>query len=235
MAKEQPSTLEDIIQTMIGSVMPLARKQIADLVKKILPKEIKKPWIASIIGGIAQIVERRAKLPLNLQESFSNLIEAFAREIAAQSEDTPKEAKEKIGAKRIEEIFAKQLEEATRKIAEAENIENEKERQKAIIAAETEIIKAYLEAISGLTKSTQEQVEVKEGKKIDWEKVFNEIKKALNKTWEKVKEETPKGYQKTKEAVKTMDQKAEKLADKLEELRKKIRRHGLIARREREE
>jgi hypothetical protein len=221
--------LEKLLGPVIGALRPELRN-FARKIVDILPENIRNELVGRLIGASAQFVERIDWLPF--KESISDAIEVVADEIGKQVKKPKEEVKEKIGAKRIEEMFAKQLEEAKKKISEAENIENEKERQKAIIAAETEIIKAYLEAISGLTKSTQEQVEVKEGKKIDWKKVFNEIKKALNKTWEKVKEETPKGYQKTKEAVKTMDQKASEMGKKMKELSKeiskKIDKQGLI-------
>jgi hypothetical protein len=225
MAERKHMNFKEFLRIIVGAIRPELRKIAQDFVK-VLPEGLRKEWVGRFMGSLAQFVEKSDIF--GIQETISDMIEITADEVAKQIKKPKEEIKEKIGAKRIEEIFAKQLEEATRKIAEAENIENEKERQKAIITAETEIFKTYLEAISELTKSTQEQVEIKEGKKIDWKKVFNEIKKALNKTWEKAKEETPKGYQKTKEAVKTMDQKAEELADKIAELRKKLRKTDLL-------
>jgi len=229
MAERIHMDFKEFLRIIVGAIRPELRK-IAQEFVKFLPEGLRKEWVGRLIGSLAQFVEKKDMF--GIQEAISDMIEITSDEVSKQVKKPKEEVKEKIGANYIEEMFLKQLEEAKRKIAEAENIENEKERQKKIIEAQTEIFKAYLEALTEITKSTHKEIEVKEEKKIDWEKVFNRIGEALNKTWEQIKEKTPSAYQKTKDVVKTVDKKAEEWASKIEELRKKVKKHGLITRRE---
>jgi phage-related tail protein len=224
--------LEKLLGPVIGALRPELRN-FARKIVDILPENIRTELVGRLIGASAQFVERIDWLPF--KESISDAIEVVADEIGKQVRKPKEEVKEKIGAKYIEEMFLKQLEEAKRKIAEAEDIENEKERQKKIIEAQTEIFKAYLEALSEITKSAQKEIEEKGGKKIDWEQVFNKLGQVLNKTWEKIKSGGQKAYETTREAVRAIDESARTAASRVEEIRKKVRRHGLIPRRERRE
>jgi hypothetical protein len=224
---------EKALRYLAGFLSPDIRNHLIDPIVKLLPERLRGPWTERIIKEFAEWIEDR---PLaGLQEAVADIMRDIGTEIGKQTGRPIEGIEKKIDIKRIEETFAKQLEEGLKKISEAENIEDEKAKQKKIMEAKAEYYKAGLILIREIITSVHQEIEVKEGKKIEWEKVFNRLSEALNRSRTKIGEGTSTAYQKTKEAVKTVDQKAGELADKIEELRKKIRRHGLIPRREKEE
>ncbi len=196
----------EILRIILGSLRPELRKA-AQNIANFLPEGLRKEWVGRIIGGFAQWIEKQ---PLGgFQESISDFVEIISDEISKITKKQKEEIQEelKIKIEKVRQLLNQGLE----NIIKVENIQEEKEKQLQRIEAFKEIFMAMKE----LEELVSPPKEVEE-KKIDWEKVFEELR-----NW---KEVVLRSGEKFLEKVKEIDKKLDEEANKIEEFRKQRKR-----------
>lgn len=200
------------MQVFISDMIEIIADEISDRAETTKYEIKERNGIKNIANIVAlQLVEQANELTrdiikrLNEGENPENKrhnIEVVKSLLAATSQITKSADREiqKIVVQQLTEIAQELMKDMMKTIATIENLE--KEREKKISEANVIASTAFLKALAELIKSVHQEIEVKEGKKIDWEKVFNRIEQVLK---EKIKEETPTSYQ--KKAAETEEQK----------------------------
>jgi urease gamma subunit len=207
-------TLKEALRIAVGAIRPEIRKAAQWIVDQ-LPPALRQEWIGRIIGALAQIVERTEIL--GIQESISDAIEIISDEIGRQVREK-KAKKEEID---LMNELRKMLENARKRLRQAKNVEEVRDR----IIAE---LQAY-EAILEIFKTIEEKYVPKEERKIDWAKVGERLK-------EIIKVINEQGLQKAIEFVRTKYPEVKTAAQRqrteflrgLKEGWKKGRKKGLI-------
>ena len=158
-----PPQTAELIREILGFVRPEIREYARKLVD-VLPSRLRHHMIGRVVGFLAQRVEKMDLL--GMEEAISDAMEIISDEIT-------KEIRRKAKPEEIDELeeLRKMLEDARKRLKQAENVEEVRDR----IIAE---LQAY-EAILEIFKRIEEKYVPKEERKIDWAKVGEKLKEII--------------------------------------------------------
>jgi hypothetical protein len=158
-----PPQTAELIREILGFVRPEIREYARKLVD-VLPSRLRHHMIGRLVGFLAQRVEKMDLL--GIEEAISDAMEIISDEIT-------KEIRRKAKPEEIDELeeLRKMLEDARKRLKQAENVEEVRDR----IIAE---LQAY-EAILEIFKTIEEKYVPKEERKIDWAKVGEKLKEII--------------------------------------------------------